>query len=182
MSDFNLNIKSKRFLIDLAKKSIETKLPYKTPENIPEELNFKSGCFVTLHKDGNLRGCIGNFREIPIVENVYNMAQEAAYGDPRFNPLQKEEFDKIEIEISVLSPMKRINDINEIKVGRDGIYIKKGFFSGVLLPQVATEYNWDRLTFLAHTCLKAGLNQNCWQDSDTEIYTFEALVFSEHEI
>ncbi len=182
MSDFNLSNDSKKFLIELARKSIITKSPYKTPENIPDELNFKSGCFVTLHKNGNLRGCIGNFREIFIVENIYNMAQEAAYADPRFQPLQKEEFNEIEIEISVLSPMIKIDTIKDIKVGRDGLYIRKGFLSGVLLPQVAIEYNWDKLTFLAHTCLKAGLNSNCWKEEDTEIYRFEALVFSENNL
>jgi AmmeMemoRadiSam system protein A len=180
MQEFNLSNASKKFLLTIARISIETKNKFEKNE-IPEELNFKSGCFVTIHKYGNLRGCIGNFREIFIVENVYYMAQEAAYNDPRFPPLESNEFKEIDVEISVLSPMKKINDLNDIKVGRDGLYIRKGFNTGVLLPQVAVEYNWDKITFLSHTCMKAGLNQNCWKEEDTEIFKFEALIFSEND-
>ena len=136
------------------------------------------GAFVTLHKNGELRGCIGYIVPYDSLDStVKKMAVAAAFEDPRFPPLRKEEFEEIDIEISALTPLKKINNINEIEVGKHGILIRKGPYSGVLLPQVATEYNWDRITFLSQTCMKAGLHSNCWQDEDTEIYIFSAEVF-----
>jgi len=105
------------------------------------------------------------------------MAIQAAFHDPRFNALTKEEYDDIEIEISVLSPLKKIDSIDEIQVGTHGIYIEKGFYSGLLLPQVATEYGWDRKTFLEHTCYKAGLPKDAYKEKDTNIYIFSADIF-----
>ncbi len=179
--DFTLDEYEKDTLHKIAFEAIKSKLerrPFSLEYEITPNLAQKRGAFVTLHKYGELRGCIGNIIGIePLHETVKNMAIAAAFEDPRFRPLQKEELKDIDIEISVLSPLKRIKNPDEIVVGKHGIYIRKGFYSGLLLPQVATEYNWDRYTFLDQTCLKAGLNPGCWKEPDTEIYIFSALVF-----
>jgi AmmeMemoRadiSam system protein A len=105
------------------------------------------------------------------------MAQAAAFKDPRFSPVTVDEFDDLDIEISVLTPLSKIDNVYDIEVGRHGIYLRQGMRSGLLLPQVATENHWDRLTFLQYTCRKAGLPSNAWQDKGTEIYTFSADIF-----
>jgi hypothetical protein len=139
-----------------------------------------TGAFVTLKKHGQLRGCIG-FIEArkPSYETVRDMAQAAAFSDPRFSPVTQKEFEDLKIEISILTPLKKISDINEIEVGKHGLYIIKGFNSGLLLPQVATEYSWDRVTFLKETCRKAGLPFDAWKDKDAKIFIFSADVFGE---
>ena len=109
------------------------------------------------------------------------MAISAAFEDPRFPPLQKEELSLIEIEISVLSPLRK-GTVEEVEVGKHGVYLIKGFRRGVLLPQVPVEYGWDKKTFLEHVCLKAGLSPDCYKDPDTEIYLFTAEVFKESEL
>jgi AmmeMemoRadiSam system protein A len=145
-----------------------------------DRLKEERGAFVTLHdKDGNLRGCMGTFMaDKPLYMTVRETAVQAAFHDPRFYPLEEEELKDAHIEISALSPLKEIEDVNEIEVGKHGLYIVKGFYSGTLLPQVATEYGWDRETFLEHTCLKAGLPPNCWKEG-ARILTYTAQVFSE---
>ncbi|RKZ20397.1 AMMECR1 domain-containing protein, partial [bacterium] len=131
-------------------------------------------------KHGELRGCIGLIKGIkPLYLAVQDMAIAAALRDPRFPPVSPSELDEIEIEISVLTPLKEVKDVEEIKVGRDGIYIERGYHSGLLLPQVATEYGWTREEFLDHTCMKAGLFPGCWKEEGTKIYRFSALIFSE---
>jgi len=105
------------------------------------------------------------------------MAEEAAFNDPRFTPVSKGELKDLDIEISALTPLRQIENVEEIEVGRHGLYIEKGFFSGLLLPQVATEYGWDRETFLEHTCLKAGLPRDAWKAEDTVISIFSADIF-----
>ncbi len=105
------------------------------------------------------------------------MAVAAAFCDPRFPPLQREELKELTIEISVLSPLKQISAVEEIEVGHHGLYIRKGHCGGLLLPQVATECNWDRMTFLRETCRKAGLPSRAWQDEDTKVYIFSADIF-----
>jgi AmmeMemoRadiSam system protein A len=117
----------------------------------------------------------------PLYQTVAEMAVAAAVEDPRFPPLTLDELPLITIEISVLSPLEEVEDVEEIEVGKHGLYIIRGFYRGLLLPQVATEYNWDRETFLQHTCLKAGLPTDCWQDQETKIYKFSAEVFGEEE-
>ncbi|MGB9762201.1 MAG: AmmeMemoRadiSam system protein A [Caldimicrobium thiodismutans] len=142
----------------------------------------KRGVFVTLKKGGRLRGCIGTLEgEKPLYEEVCEVVLNSAFRDPRFPPLEKKELDEIEIEISILSPFVRAKP-EEVEVGKHGIFLKKGPYRGLLLPQVATEYNWDRRTFLRQGCLKAGLSENCWEDPETELYLFTAEVFSEREI
>ncbi|MCX8022148.1 MAG: AmmeMemoRadiSam system protein B [Syntrophorhabdaceae bacterium] len=143
-----------------------------------ERLKAKAGAFVTIKIKGELKGCIGYIHEpMPLYETVKNAAIHAAFQDPRFTPLTKDEWKDAEIEISVLTPMKRIKDIDEIEVGKHGLYIEKGYHSGLLLPQVATEYGWDVITFLEHTCYKAGLDKDAWRSKDTKVYIFSAQVF-----
>jgi AmmeMemoRadiSam system protein A len=105
------------------------------------------------------------------------MAQAAAFEDPRFPPLTQKELADLEIEISVLTPFRQVRDVTEIEVGKHGLFLERGGRSGLLLPQVATEYRWDRQTFLEHTCLKAGLPREAWQDPETRIYVFSAEIF-----
>ncbi len=148
-------------------------------ENTSKGLNLEAGCFVTVKQDGQLRGCIGNFvSNQPLFRLVQEMAVSAATRDPRFYPMKAHDLDNFEIDISVLSPLERITSVDEIIVGTHGIYIVKGNYRGVLLPQVASEYGWDRDEFLRHTCIKAGLPENAWQ-GECELYIFSALVFGE---
>lgn len=180
-----LSDEEKKSLLRYARQSIECRLqgnPVPEPARVPDAMQEKRGAFVSLKKNGRLRGCIGYIEaRKPLVRTVGEMAQAAAFKDPRFPPLKKEELDGLDIEISVLTPLKRIRDIDEIEVGKHGLYVVKGFHSGLLLPQVATEYRWDRLTFLRETCYKAGLPADAWQDKATELYTFSAEVFGTHE-
>jgi len=137
------------------------------------------GAFVTLKTDGNLRGCIGRFTTPdPLYQVVSQMAISSAFEDGRFIPLTKAEFGKIEIEISVLSPLRKISNINEIVLGKHGIYIKKEFRTGTMLPQVATENGWTIEQFLGYTSRdKAGLGWTGWKDA--EIFIYEAVVLTE---
>jgi len=176
-----LSDKDKAYLLDQVIKTIEAKIDgTKLPDDIPTSkiLLEKRGAFVTLKINGQLRGCIGLIRAAkPLYEAVREMALAAAFDDPRFPPLTKAEFASIEVEISVLTPLARVHDIDEIEVGRDGLMIRLDFHSGLLLPQVATEQGWDRKTFLEQTCLKAGLPKNSYKEKNAEIYRFSADVF-----
>lgn len=150
--------------------------PYLTDLSPP--LRTERGAFVTLHKHGQLRGCIGLIEAVkPLAETVQEMARAAAFRDPRFPPLTPEELPAIDIEISVLTPFRRITDVGEIEVGKHGLMIEKGYNRGLLLPQVATEYKWDRETFLRQTCLKAGLPPEAWKEPDCKIFIFSAEIF-----
>jgi len=145
-------------------------------------LNTQRGCFVTIHQHGQLRGCIGNFQpQQALFRSVAEMAVAAASKDPRFPPLQSADLASISLEISVLSPLEKIASVAEIEVGRDGIYLERGYYRGVLLPQVAIAYGWDRATFLAQTCHKAGLPSEAWKSPETTIYRFSAEIFNEEE-
>jgi AmmeMemoRadiSam system protein A len=180
-----LSNEEKKTLLKLARKTIEQYLKDGSRAKLPEAMGMlgeRCGAFVTLHSHGQLRGCIGNMvGRGPIVETIREMAIAAATQDPRFHRVATEELKDIDIEISVLSPMKRITDVSEIEVGTHGILMRQGLNQGVLLPQVATEYGWDRETFLAHTCLKAGLSTEAWKDPSTVIEIFSAEVFGEKE-
>ena len=140
-------------------------------------LNSKCGAFVSLHKHGRLRGCIGHFGEdYPLHEIVAEMARAAAFEDPRFMPVTRDELDDLDIEISVLTPMRRIQSLDEFELHRHGIYIKKGYRSGTFLPQVANEVNWTKEEFVGHCSQdKAGLGWDGWRDA--ELYVYEAIVF-----
>lgn len=172
--------KEKEQLKEIAKNAIESVLFGKSEEAFKpgDNLKEKGGAFVTVKKKGDLRGCIGYIRAVlPIFETVKEAAIQAAFHDPRFNPVDRKEWADIDIEISVLTPLQKIKDIKEIEVGKHGLYIEKGYNSGLLLPQVATEYSWDRRTFLEHTCDKAGLRKDEWKSKDATIYIFSADVF-----
>ena len=140
-------------------------------------LKEKCGAFVSLHKQGRLRGCIGHFGEdVPLYEIVAEMARAAAFEDPRFSPLSRDELDDVDIEISVLTPMRRIQSLDEFELHRHGIYIRKGYRSGTFLPQVADEVNWTKEEFVGHCSQdKAGLGWDGWHDA--ELYVYEAIVF-----
>jgi AmmeMemoRadiSam system protein A len=134
---------------------------------------------VTIHKDGKLRGCIGDIHgRQPLAITIAEMAAAAAFHDPRFPPVTGEELNSLGLEISVLTPLRQVTEVEEIVVGTHGVYMKRGKSSGLLLPQVATDWGWDRTTFLKQTCIKAGLPENSWKDKKTEIYIFSADIFS----
>ena len=180
--DLGLTSEEKAELLKIARDVVEHHCRgEKPPKPVAESasLHEPRGAFVTLHKDGKLRGCIGHIRaQKALVETIVEMAEAAAFRDPRFHPVTTEELGQLQYEISVLTPLRRIKDVEEIQVGVHGIYMKRGGSSGLLLPQVATEWGWDRSTFLEHTCTKAGLPENAWKDKKTEIYIFSADVFS----
>ena len=147
------------------------------PTTLTATLKQKCGAFVSLHKQGRLRGCIGHFGEdVPLYEIVAEMARAAAFEDPRFMPVTKDELDDIDIEISVLTPMRRIKSLDEFQLHKHGIYIKKGYRSGTFLPQVADEVNWSKEEFVGHCAQdKAGIGWDGWKDA--ELYVYEAIVF-----
>lgn len=182
--DRGLTAEEKEALLRIARESIRAELEGKTLPKTGEQgaLEEKRGAFVSLKKRGRLRGCIG-FIEArkPLARTVEEMAVAAAFQDPRFSPLRREELKDLHLEISVLTPLHRVGDVSEIEIGTHGLYIRKGGRSGLLLPQVATEWRWDRDTFLRETCCKAGLAPDAWRDPETEIYVFAADVFGEKE-
>ena len=171
---FSLSDDEKRMLKTIAYESIKERLKVK---DIPSTLHQKCGAFVSLHKHGRLRGCIGHFGEdTPLYEIVAEMARAAAFEDPRFTPVSRDELDDIDIEISVLTPMRRIQSLDEFELHRHGIYIRKGYRSGTFLPQVADEVNWTKEEFVGHCSQdKAGLGWDGWKDA--ELYVYEAIVF-----
>ena len=185
MKDEYLNKEEKKKLLTIARYSIiEAVTGKKQPEVkiTDERLKENCGAFVTIKEHGQLRGCIGYIIAVkPLYETVKDVAASAAINDYRFRPVSGDELDKLKLEISVLTPLKRIKEIDEIEIGRDGLYMKRGLNSGLLLPQVATEYGWDRKTFLEQTCRKAGLATDAWKDKSTEIYIFSAEVFDEKD-
>ncbi len=181
----DLSIEQKKILLEIARISIEnvfSAIKGSRLEIEDEVLNKEFGAFVTLHLNGALRGCIGNIlSKKPLWQTIRDMAKEAAFHDPRFYPLSKEELKKVEIEISVLSPLKKIDNTDEIIVGKHGLFISHGRYQGLLLPQVATEYKWEKMEFLDHTCSKAGLHKGCWKEEGCDVYIFSANVFNENE-
>ena len=170
-------------LLNIARSAIEHELeqqPYNPTPREEQSLNERSGCFVTLKMNEQLRGCIGNFQSRrPLYQEVALMAVAAATQDPRFPPLTRPELELVRIEITVLSPLEKISGPDDITIGRDGIYLEHGVNRGVLLPQVATEHRWDALTFLRQTCNKAGLQADMWRAADTEIYRFSGQIIAE---
>ncbi len=174
-------------LLKLARKTIADKLGIASDIELPlfndDIFQEKCGAFVTIHIKGDLRGCIGYIEGIKsIPETVKDMAMASAFSDPRFSSLTPEEYKKIDIEISILSPIEKVKDLKEIVVGRDGLIISHGYNRGLLLPQVPVEQGWDRDTFLSHTCRKAGISADSWRNPDVLIEKFSAQVFSENEL
>ena len=178
-TDFALNDEEKKMLKEIALQSIMEKWKEEggKRKELTSHLLQKCGAFVSLHKQGRLRGCIGHFGEdYPLHEIVAEMARAAAFEDPRFAPVRREELADIDIEISVLTPMRRIQSLDEFELHRHGIYIRKGYRSGTYLPQVADEVNWTKEEFVAHCAQdKAGIGWDGWKDA--ELYVYEAIVF-----
>ncbi len=171
-------------LLSLARSTLESYLskgtrPHYRTEN--QALRTHAGAFVSLHRGQELRGCIGQLvadRELFVI--VQHCAISAATEDIRFSPVTADELPRVKIEISVLTPFRRSDNVmDEIEIGKTGLYIVRGSHRGLLLPQVATQYGWDRETFLNQTCRKAGLPTDAWKDPATAIHLFEAQVFSE---
>jgi len=176
-----------KLLIKLARDSISSYFLRNEPDTSPVQgFSHTQGVFVTLYKNNQLRGCIG-FPEpvFSLCEAIIKSARSAAFEDPRFPPLQKEELKDIRIEISVLTVPKLIevkkpeDYLKEIKIGKDGLIIRSSHGSGLLLPQVATEYKWGVEEFLGHLCEKAWLKQDAWKDTTNRIYRFQAQIFKE---
>ncbi|MDR2873286.1 MAG: TIGR00296 family protein [Methanobrevibacter sp.] len=185
-----LNEKDGEFLINLAKNAIKTYLKSGevifATENAKKDLKEKLGVFVTLNKNQQLKGCIGYPEPVyPLLDTVIKTAISAATDDPRFNKLSIDEFEEVEVEVSVLTKPEilRVNNPkdypNEIVIGRDGLIIELGYNRGLLLPQVAPENDMNSETFLSQTCLKAGLNYECWLNNEVTVYTFQGQIFKE---
>jgi len=182
-----LTLPQKRRLMQIAKETVDRYVRQKKIMAVEEDdlrLGAIEGAFVTLHKHGRLRGCIGHIiGQQPLYLTVRDMAVAAASQDSRFDPVRADELGDLEFEISVLSKPRRINDAAMIQMGSHGVIVRRGRRQGVFLPQVATETGWDRDTFLAELCAqKAGLAPDAWKDPATELEIFTATVFSEHDL
>lgn len=191
---FELTQKEGEFLVALARNTVTQYLlegkQMKTPEESPPKLLEKCGVFVTINtfKNGekSLRGCIGYPYPIsPLVEAVIDSAINAATQDPRFEPMTKDELDKVVFEVSVLTPPQPVESpspkdyVKKIKVGQDGLIIERGYHKGLLLPQVPVEWGWDEEEFLCQCCMKAGLPPDSWLTKESKIYKFKAIIFEE---
>jgi len=186
--EFNIDKNEQNILLSNARETIAAELEGRKPaypKTEPDEnssLYKPCGAFVSLHtiKEHSLRGCIGRMTaNLPLIETVRLMAREAAFGDPRFPPLKKEELSRTHIEISALSPMTPCSDPQKVKVGVHGLYLRRGGRSGVLLPQVPVEQGWNLDQYLDYICIKAGLPPGSYEASDAELLTFTAIVFGE---
>jgi len=193
---FELSLQEGKFLVELARKTVEEYLKSRkrisAPENISEKLLQPCGVFVTINtiKDGEkeLRGCIGYpYPTTPLVQAVIESAISSATQDPRFYPLSLSELDNVVFEVSVLTPPQLIEVkkpseyLPKIMVGKDGLIVERGMFKGLLLPQVPVEWKWDEEEFLCQCCIKAGLPPDCWLLKDTKIYKFQAIIFGEEK-
>lgn len=182
------------YLVKLARQTVEGYVTKKTkpevPDDVPEALTAKSGVFVTLNsitgEHVELRGCIGRpYPTQPLVEATIDSAVDASTNDPRFPPVTQRELDSILVELSILTPPKRINWskpqelMDHVKIGRDGLIASRGMWRGLLLPQVPVEWGWNTKQFLEHTCNKAGLPLDAWKDTKTEFMSFQAEIFGE---
>lgn len=175
----------RKTLLRIARQSIAAVLGGRAPEwkahDFDEVLRRPAGAFVTLKThEGDLRGCIGSIQAVePLYKAVASSAISAAFRDPRFPPLRAGELEHLELEISVMGPIEVVTNIEDIVIDRDGLIISRGRNAGLLLPQVATEYGWDRQTLLQQTCMKAGLPRDAWRADDCRIQKFSAVVFGE---
>ncbi len=179
---FELNEREKNALLKLARATLEMYVrERKAPDFKPHVpiLETMCGAFSTLHKNGDLRGCIGYIEaRKPLYLTIIEMTQAAAIHDSRFEPVAAEELEDIDIELSVLSPLEKITDFSKIIIGRHGLFIRQGFYSGLLLPQVAVEWNMSTAVFLEETCRKAGLSRDAYKNG-ADVYYYSAQVFGE---
>ncbi|MCW3995314.1 MAG: TIGR00296 family protein [Candidatus Bathyarchaeota archaeon] len=191
---FELTQEEGKFLINLARNTVkqylETGKTPKPPQGTPQKLFQHCGVFVTINRvyggEKELRGCIGYpYPTDPLVEAVIQSAINAATEDPRFEPLSAEELDKVVFEVSVLTPPERVEVQNpkeylsKVKVGEDGLIVERGYYKGLLLPQVPIEWGWCEEEFLCQCCMKAGLPPDTWLTKDVKIYRFHAIIFEE---
>ena len=180
-----LTEEEKKMLLKLVRQSILKKLDPKKADDVKVDprmsvLNEQRGLFVTLHKGGALRGCVGHILPTaPLLEEVQKVAELAAFEDPRFPQVTLKELPDLHIEITIMSPMYTIDNPEDVVPGKHGLIIRRGYYQGLLLPQVASERNWDRETFLDQTCIKAGLRPGDWRKDGTEIQIFTAYIFAE---
>ncbi|MDR0323209.1 MAG: AmmeMemoRadiSam system protein A [Treponema sp.] len=188
--EFNITTEEKRILLAQAREAITAEIEGRKPSwpqmETGEYPNLEKYCgvFVSLHmindKKRSLRGCIGRMTaNLSLLETVRLMAKEAAFSDPRFPPLKKEELARCQIEISALSPMVLCPDPRSVKVGVHGLYLKRGGRSGVLLPQVPVEQGWNLEEYLDYICIKSGLPKGSYEAPDAELLTFTSIVFGE---
>jgi AmmeMemoRadiSam system protein A len=182
---FQLTESEQQLLLQIARDSVQSYLlrqPLRLQQVASGILTECHGIFVSIHEHGELRGCIGNVDPVdPLVRTSSEYAIAAAVGDPRFMPLTLNELSKVDFEISVLSSMEQVQNVSEITVGEHGLFITKGHSRGLLLPQVATSYGWDRERFLDETCRKAGLRIGAWKNG-AAIHRFSAFVFGERQL
>ncbi len=186
LPDAELGEKEKETLLQISRGSVASAVRGGNPDDysppVDEALQEDAAVFVTLKKHGELRGCVGSVLATePLAMAVANAAANAALNDHRFPAVREDELAELDYEISVLSPFRRITDVAQLKVGRHGLLIEKGNYRGLLLPQVATEHGWDAVTFLEHTCVKAGLPPTAWKEPEADIYIFSANVFGKVE-
>ncbi|MFW9994612.1 MAG: TIGR00296 family protein [Candidatus Odinarchaeota archaeon] len=182
-----------RKLVKFARKAIEVyleenKVIIPSEGNLPDFTSEKSGVFTTLKKNGELRGCIGFPEPVyPLGKAIADSAISAATRDPRFHTVTREELDSLELELTILTPPEKMaankpeEYLDQIEIGRDGLIVNRGVYRGLLLPQVPVEWNWDKKTFLAHTCQKAGLPPDAWKQPGTEIYKFQGRIIHEEK-
>jgi len=189
-SDYSFTDEQKAWMMKVARESASASAAGK--EYTPPEpdaswtlLRDKGAAFVTLRRrsDGSLRGCIGHIiARIPLYECIAEMGRAAAVHDSRFSPVTPSELDGIHIEISVLTPLERVKDPEEIVVGKDGVVLKHGYHQGVFLPQVPVEQGWDRTAYLDNLCYKAGMaRQGCWKDEQAVLDKFQAIIWEEED-
>ena len=191
---FELSLEEGKFLIQLARSAVKERLEKRKtiqpPKETPKKLLEQCGVFVTINSVRNgekeLRGCIGYpYPTSPLVEAVIDSAINAATQDPRFYPLSLDELSKVVFEVSVLTPPEPVEVKNpkeylsKIKVGEDGLIVEKGYYRGLLLPQVPVEWGWCEEEFLCQCCIKAGLPPDSWLTKGTKIYKFKAIIFEE---
>ena len=170
-------------LLQIARDAVTAYVYGREPARVEPEggLAVPAGAFVTLHNHGELRGCIGHVEaDRPVAHVVSDCAVAACSTDPRFPAVTPSELPHLDIELSVLGPLEPVTTLEDIEIGRHGLIVEKGWHRGLLLPQVATEWHWDRQTFVEHTCHKAGLPKDAWK-TGARLWRFEAEVFGEHE-
>lgn len=187
MPDYNITDEDGIVLVRSARKIVTEFLngkKYQLDESTKKRFSFDSGIFVTLNVSGELRGCIGFPLPRMLSDALVDASIAAATQDPRFSPVSADELDKITFEVTVLTPPAQIRADGAhlpgmIKVGRDGLIVKQGAHSGLLLPQVPVEYGWSEKEFLENTCHKAGLPRDCWKEKNTSVFSFEGIIFRE---
>ena len=189
-SDYSFTDEQKAWLMKLAREAVTAAAEGRDftppePDASWKLLHDKGAAFVTLRRrgDGSLRGCIGHIiARIPLFECIADMGRAAAIHDSRFSPVTPSELGNIHVEISVLTPLQRVEDPAEIVVGKDGVVLRHGYHQGVFLPQVPVEQGWDRIAYLDNLCYKAGMaREGCWKDEDAELEKFQAIIWEEED-